>query len=166
MEQAFHVSLAMVGWSLVQQSSRISWPLHPKKQPVVATHTSSTPTSLIARHLPLAPSPHLTTSPLRPRTPAQFFGKMPELPSEPEPAAAAKTTWTASGVLALDDAELARYMRQHRGPNGGFAINDMEGWHLLPDDQRNQLAQRLRYCISPQLYVFCLPPCIHKSKQS
>lgn len=83
---------------------------------------------------------------------------MPELPSEPEPAAAAKTTWTVSDVLAFDDADLAEYMRQHRRPDGGgFELDDIDGWDVLPDGQRDQLAQRLK-CCSPRPLSCCPRP--------
>ncbi len=67
--------------------------------------------------------------------------------SEPELPTAAKATVAVGDLLAFDDAELAEYMRLHRRPNGGFELDDLDGWTDLPDDQRDQLAQRLKCCL-------------------
>ena len=67
-------------------------------------------------------------------------GKM----SEPE-AATYKPSLSVSDILAFDDAELAQYMQRHRGPDGGFSLDDIEGWDVLPEDRREELAERLKY---------------------
>lgn len=61
-------------------------------------------------------------------------------------AAISKPSLSVGDVLAFDDAELAQYMLRHRRPDSGaFDLDDVDGWHLLPDDQRDQLAERLKY---------------------
>lgn len=46
-------------------------------------------------------------------------------------------------VLALDDAELADFMRRSRAADNGFNL-DIEGWDLLADDDQDHLAERLK----------------------
>jgi hypothetical protein len=43
-------------------------------------------------------------------------------------------------VLAFSDAELARYMAGKRRPDGGFELDDIEGW----ESEKDRLAERLR----------------------
>lgn len=47
-------------------------------------------------------------------------------------------------VLAFDDAELFQYMKQNHHPDGGFDL-EFDGWETLPKDQRDRLAEKLRW---------------------
>lgn len=51
---------------------------------------------------------------------------------------------SARDVLAFSDAELVQFMEQNRRPDGGFDL-DVAGWDSLPKDQREKLAERLKY---------------------
>lgn len=49
-------------------------------------------------------------------------------------------------VLAFSDTELVQYMTQNRRQDGGFDL-EFDGWEKLPIEQREQLAERLRWII-------------------
>lgn len=51
---------------------------------------------------------------------------------------------SARDVLTFSDAELVQFMEQNRRPDGGFDL-DVAGWDSLPKDQREKLAERLKY---------------------
>ncbi|KAK4039345.1 hypothetical protein C8A01DRAFT_47139 [Parachaetomium inaequale] len=60
-------------------------------------------------------------------------------------AAISKPLLSVRDILAFEDAELAEYMQRHRGPDGGFDLDDIERWDALPEDQRDKLAERLKF---------------------
>ena len=56
----------------------------------------------------------------------------------------APITLAVEDILAFSDAELARYMAGKRRPDGGFELDDIEGWETRPESERDRLAERLR----------------------
>ncbi|KLU91815.1 hypothetical protein MAPG_10764 [Magnaporthiopsis poae ATCC 64411] len=51
---------------------------------------------------------------------------------------------SAHDLLAFNDAELVQYMMQNRGPDDRFVLRPA-GWTRLPKDQRERLAERLKF---------------------
>jgi hypothetical protein len=58
----------------------------------------------------------------------------------------APRTLAVEDILAFSDAELARYMAGKRRPDGdgGFELDDIDGWETRPESERDRLADRLR----------------------
>lgn len=54
-------------------------------------------------------------------------------------------------VLALSEEELVQFMKQNLGPDGAFDL-PIEGWDTLQEDQRDQLAEKLR-CDDPPVVI-------------
>ncbi|KAK3302818.1 uncharacterized protein B0T15DRAFT_504125 [Chaetomium strumarium] len=50
---------------------------------------------------------------------------------------------TVNDILGFSDAELVQYMKQNRRDDGGFGL-EFDGWENLAEEQRDQLAQRLK----------------------
>lgn len=47
-------------------------------------------------------------------------------------------------ISAFSDSELAHFMEKHRTANGDFVL-PVDGWDKLLEDERNRLAERLKY---------------------
>ena len=74
-------------------------------------------------------------------------------PSEP-----AVARLPVQDLLDLSDAQLARFMEEHRRPNGNFEL-PVDGWDELSPTQRSHLAERLKYArgLLTRCFLLSLP---------
>lgn len=52
-------------------------------------------------------------------------------------------TLAVGDIASFSDAQLVQFMQKHRRPNGDYDL-PVHGWDKLSEDERNQLAARLK----------------------